>query len=272
MPTNNENFGGLHRALNNISIKDAYIIDVDSFYPSIIINKNLYPPCRHKERYRDLLDMKRAGNKEVKLLLNILYGLCPVDIRKQITAYGRDVMQELIDTVGGTLIQVNTDGIIVKDGDLKSADRWARKYNFVITKKHLKAINQRDVNNYCALLDDDTIIKKGAILNHRGAPYEGVCKHLLTSIPLEETIKKCDDYTLLEECEYYIDGDGVTWQADYFRYIFVKNNGKTYTINGRTIHNIIVVNSELEYIDDIDIDYEKYIEESKEILRRWKKS
>lgn len=266
------NNGGLHEALKNISVKDAYIIDVDSFYPSIIINKNLYPPCRHKERYRELLQLKRDGNKEVKLLLNILYGLCSEDIRKQITAYGREAMQDLINAVGGTLIQVNTDGIIVKDGDLNNADRWARKYNFVITKKHLKALNQRDVNNYCALLDDDTVIKKGAILNHRGAEFEAVCKHLLTGRPLEEAIKKCDDYTKIEECDYYEDEDGRREQTYYCRYIFVKTGGKSYTINGKTIHNIIVVNSELEYIEPLDIDYEKYIEESKEILRKWTKT
>lgn len=266
----NQNFGGVHEAVKNISVKDVDIIDVDSFYPSIIINRNLYPLCRHKERYRELLQMKRDGNKEVKLLLNILYGLCPEDIRKQITAYGREVMQELISVVGGTLIQVNTDGIIVKDGNLSEAEQWARKYNFVTTKKHLKALNQRDVNNYCALLDDDRIIRKGAILNHRGAEFEAVCKHLLTGVPLEKTIKDCDDYTRIEECDYYDDEDGRREQACYCRYIFAKTGGKSYTINGKTIHNIIIVNGELANIETpIDIDYEEYIEESKEILKRW---
>lgn len=266
----NKGNGGLHGALKGVTVENCWVLDVDSFYPSIIINKGLYPKVRHPERYEDLLRLKRSGNKEVKLLLNIMYGLCPPELRQKITAYGQEVMELLINRVGGRLIQVNTDGLIVAGPDFAGADSWCRDYNFTLKRTHLQKIIQKDVNNYCALLDDGGIIKKGALYNQKGIIPEAICKHLLTGKPLEACIK---EGALIDYC-MWLDGDfyelgAVKYQSFGLRYCYALN-GYTIIVDGaKGLNRVYPLNGELKNYHDIKIDYKRYLKEAEERLKEY---
>lgn len=266
--------GGLHGALKNVTRDDVYLIDVVSFYPSIMVNNpDLLPRCRYKYRYSDLLEMKFNGLNEIKLLLNKVYGLNDPEKREKICKHGQSIMTDLIERVGGELIQVNTDGIIVKNPRKDAIKMWETINNMRCKITHLKRIVQKDINNYCALLDDGKTIKKGAILNHRGIQYDSIVRYLLEGIPIREGITRGQliDYCIIQDPaeSYQVGEDPYIYECDCVRYVYIKN-GSGLVIDGKKVaESALVLMGELQNYDDPDLDYSTYTFMAKQILDRW---
>lgn len=263
--------GGLHGAIKNVTRDDVYLIDVVSFYPSIMVNSSDFlPKCRHKERYADLLRMKMEGQSEIKLLINKCYGLNDESKRLGICTYGQNIMMSLIEHAGGELLQVNTDGIIVRRPNHDKVKVWERLYDMTCKIVHIKRIVQRDVNNYCALHDDDSIIRKGAILNHNGIEYKAVSEYLLKGTSIKDDIKVGTllDYCIITKCDYYEIG-GYHYEADYCRYVEVKH-GDTLKIDDNEVSkSAAVYMGELRNYDTPIINYMYYLYNAKKILNKW---
>ena len=262
--------GGLHGALKNVRRSDCYLIDVDSFYPSIMINNEWFPKCRHKERFAELLKMKRDGFKEAKLMINSVYGLLEEDMRIKICKKGQELMHELIDAIGGELIQVNTDGLIVTRADLKRIDEWCNKNNMVTTKKHIKALVQKDVNNYMYIDDDDNLVIKGA-LRKRGIVGRAVAMSLLkgTSIDAEIRDGKLMDYCEIKNADIYVE-DGVTYICDIIRFVHTTDNTTLMIDHEQYDHCRALMGQVDNYdIDEQHIDYDYYAGIARGVYTEW---
>lgn len=263
--------GGLHGAINSARVSDCYIIDIDSFYPSIMINNNLLPKCRYSKRFTELLQLKRDGMRAAKLLLNSVYGLCAEELRVSIARAGQDLMSDLISEAGGLLVQVNTDGIIVHGPNRAAVERWANKNRLQYTIKHVRELYQKDVNNYCYRDDDGNIIRKGTISK------DNIVNKAVAAVLLGEGIDvaiktgELIDYCEIINCDYYKIDNGPRVQADYLRVIHVTDGSRIVVDGSRVIKSAKEVNAELRgYCDDAyKLDYDYYSNKVKEVLNKW---
>jgi len=262
--------GGIHGAISDARVSDCYIIDIDSCYPSIMINYNLLPKCRYSRRFEELLQLKRGGMRDAKLLLNSVYGLCPEALRVSIAQRGQELIEELIADAGGMLVQVNTDGLIVYNPDMGNVKRWANKHRMQYTVKHIKDMYQKDVNNYCYRDDAGNIIRKGTISKNN------IVNKTVAAVLLGENIDRAVmsgdliDYCETIRCDYYKINGGARVQADYLRVIHVIDPPRI-TIDGTRVIYAKEANGDLNgyYDDTFNIDYDYYEDKATEILEKW---
>lgn len=132
---------------------------------------------------------------------------------------------ELLELVGIHVVSANTDGIMIKCPrdklDLKKAiiDDWQKVTGLELESKNYKAVFSRDVNNYVALLEKPDTKETGpwqyakAVGAYRKTidvyPLkwnptceicnEAVIMYLAQDVPLETTIRACDDVRKLIE-------------------------------------------------------------------------
>ena len=186
--------GGLHSSeekVCHIADNENYIIDRDvaSYYPSIILNQNLFP--KHMgvafiDVYRSLVERrlkaKHSGNKvnadSLKIVINGSFGklgnryscLYSPDLLLQVTVTGQLALLMLIEAleiVGIKIASANTDGIIIKCpksryDEMNSIIKiWEAQTNFVTEETKYKAVYSRDINNYIAIKEDGTAKVKG---------------------------------------------------------------------------------------------------------------
>lgn len=263
--------GGLHGAVSNARLADCYIIDIDSFYPSIMINNSLLPKCRQPQRFTELLQMKRDGLKEAKLLLNSVYGLCPEAIRVTIAQIGQDLMKELIDAAGGMLIQVNTDGLIVYNADFDAIKRWSCKRRMQYTIKHVAQLYQKDVNNYVYSDDTGKIYRKGTLSRNNIA--NKAAAEVLLGADLSDSVKNgaLIDYCEIIPCDYY-QTENARFQADFLRVVHVTDGERIKVDGNRVLRGVKEVNGALENYDDIvkKIDFDYYKKATEMVLSKWR--
>lgn len=268
----NEGNGGLHGALKNVRREDCYLIDVDSFYPSIMIAYDLLPKCRHKARFPELLKLKRQGLKDVKLMINSVYGLMPENDRVRICKTGQTLMYDLIAKVGGELIQVNTDGLIVKGPNIAGVEAWEKQTGMITTSVHITKMVQRDVNNYMYLTDDDTLVIKGS-LRKQGIAGIAVARSILQGTNLSDEIRKGK---LLDYCQtvegnlYYYEGNQDCHVCDFVRLVHVTDS-VTVVIDGKPYEGVqVVMGSMIDYKNgDYNIDFSYYEGIARELYTAW---
>jgi len=186
--------GGLHSSEKKISHKASSEValiakDVTSYYPSIILNEQLYP--RHLGRYflkvyKNLVDRRRKAKAEkdkvtadsLKITVNGSFGklgnkysvLYSPDLMMQVTVTGQLALLkliELLETYVCPVISANTDGVLVKC-PYESIQRfnecvqwWERLTGYTTEETRYKAIYSRDVNNYIAIDMADEVHTKG---------------------------------------------------------------------------------------------------------------
>ena len=65
---------------------------------------------------------------------------------------------------GCKIVNANTDGLIIEPHGSWSSicDKWEQMLNLKLERKHIKELEQADVNNYRALYSDGTKVLKGA--------------------------------------------------------------------------------------------------------------
>jgi hypothetical protein len=186
--------GGLHsKDKSRIIERDEdhllFEIDIQSYYTNLIRLLTLYPEHLSPifcEILKDTIELRVKKKKEGDKLTS--------DALKRITlsAFGKskerysimfDELMQLQNTVGGQLTflmlieqlikfkinipSVNTDGILVHIPKKKRfivdriCKKWENKTNLILEKTYYKKYIARDVNNYLAVKDDDSIKLKG---------------------------------------------------------------------------------------------------------------
>jgi len=175
--------GGLHSKESNIDYQDVTDFDVTSFYPNIIIKLNLYPEglgpeflIHYKKIIAERIAAKRSGdkvrNETLKIVINGSFGklgskyscLYSPQLLIQVTVTGQLILLNLIDYLtnnGCEVISANTDGIVVKGDAQHLIDNFASQIGFEFESTHYKRYFGRDVNNYVAIKDDDSVKTKG---------------------------------------------------------------------------------------------------------------
>ncbi len=228
--------GGIHSKEKRQSIiagkgKKLKDIDVEAFYPNIIV-KNKYSP-KHLGKYflpiyqgfiDTRLKAKHSGNNSVnqslKIVINGTFGklaskysiLFAPDLMAQVTITGQLSLLMLIEQMekhGIQVVSANTDGIVLYyDEELEELSQeliedWEFATNYTMEETRYKSLNSRDVNNYVAVTLDGKIKGKGAYADLtddfyrlRSNPTGEICttavyEFLKDSTPVEETIRSC---------------------------------------------------------------------------------
>lgn len=264
--------GGLHGALKNVRREDCWLIDIDSYYPSIMVEYNWLPRCRHPERFKELLMLKRSKMSEAKLMVNSVYGLLPEDMRLKICKKGQELMTALIERIGGELIQVNTDGIIVQNPNVRELNKWEESTGMRTKRSHIVRIIQKDVNNYMYLDDAGNITIKGT-LRKQGIIGKAVASSLLHGTALADEIKRgaLADYCMTRLADVYGYGQ-YYFVCDVVRYIHVTDDeGADLMIDGAKYPQCRVIMGALtDYtVDDYKIDYSYYLAAARDEYERF---
>lgn len=307
--------GGLHSQESKqvVEPSDSELLidaDVTSYYPNLIINNGLYPEKlgrRFLDMYRDTLvkrveykNAKKFTESEVlKIVLNGTYGklgskysalyspvmLLSTCLNGQLNLL---LLIEMLTDAGFKVVSANTDGVVTllnkSDKDLyyKICKDWENKTSYNLEYSKYKGLYSRDVNNYFAVLDDGKVKKKGVFAggNLRKNPQGEICYNavidLITKkIPIEETIKNCDNIRLFlyvrkvnGGAEYMGEpvGSVVRW---YYApgdqcITYLKNGNKVARSDGAKLLQKINAHATME---SYRIDYERYIKDSYKILK-----
>ena len=222
-------WGGLHGAIDRPVYRKGLIIhiDVQSFYPSIMITYDLLSrSATNKQMYRDIynkrLALKKAGKKEeqapYKIILNATYGICkdkynaaydPMNANA-VCVNGQLLLLDLIEHLENycELIQSNTDGLIIQIEDSDDAfekiddicDEWENRTEMRLSFDFISEIYQKDVNNYLWIDENGSVEVKNKYLtgginmdNNLQIVREAMINYMVDKIPPEITINKCDD-------------------------------------------------------------------------------
>lgn len=208
-------FGGLHAARPNLFYEgNMLMVDVGSYYPSMIINFNFMSRAsEHPELYKNLYDTrmeykKKKDNKQqiyknstfgaLKSEFNDLYD--PV-MSNNICINGQLLLTDLIVSLKdySKIIQSNTDGILLAydDNDLPKiielCKEWENNYGLNLDYDYAVKIAQRDVNNYILKVktkDGYKLKGKGLFANHNGGSFD---KNNLTIIDMALKAYYMDD-------------------------------------------------------------------------------
>lgn len=217
--------------------KDVAIIDLDvtSFYPSLIIEEQIFPkhlgPAFLAD-YRTIRDMrlaaKKAGDKAtseaLKIVLNSTFGkfndiyspLRSVPSALRVTLNGQLMilmLVEALEELGCRVLSGNTDGVTImwhrdRMDELHAVKTaWEKKTGHQLEEVEYTTYIRRDINNYCALKTDGKIKTKGAF---EQAPMggktderivkEAATQFLLKGVPLHQTVNAS---TNIKDFVYY---------------------------------------------------------------------
>ena len=210
---------------------DEYIghLDVASMYPSFIVQYGWFPTHLGKagldvyiQLYIERLQAKHSGQKlknlALKLVLNSVTGKMqqetswlydPKSVFK-IRINGQLILLMLVDILlqyNCEIIQVNTDGVMFiakKDREsdiMESVSKLEQLTKLSFEADRYEAFYQYAVNDYFGVTDKNEIEKRGmfiteSILGKGLAPTiipKAVIAYLTKNIPLEKTIRECND-------------------------------------------------------------------------------
>lgn len=220
-------WGGLHGCPEEpLHVKGKlFHVDVTSYYPSMMIiygflTRNSKNPDRYPEIYNYRIELKKQGKKKeqapYKIVLNGAYGMTKdkfssaYDPRQanNICINGQLMLTDLLEHLEPyiTLIQSNTDGLIVLVNDEKNVDkmkdichRWEHRTGMGLEFDEIDEIFQRDVNNYCFRFTSGKIERKGAwLMELDDLNYDlpiinkALVDYMMNGIPIEDTINNCN--------------------------------------------------------------------------------
>ena len=210
---------------------DEYIghLDVASMYPSFIVQYGWFPTHLGKagldvyiQLYTERLQAKHSGQKlknlALKLVLNSVTGKMqqetswlydPKSVFK-IRINGQLILLMLVDILlqyNCEIIQVNTDGVMFiakKDQEsdiMESVSKLEQLTKLSFEADRYEAFYQYAVNDYFGVTDKNEIEKRGmfiteSVLGKGLAPTiipKAVIAYLTKNIPLEKTIRECND-------------------------------------------------------------------------------
>lgn len=232
-------FGGIHHAQNcyHETATDTRVIrnfDVASLYPSLMVyngytSRNIPSSEIFEDFYHTRLEAKRNGDKKtantLKLILNTTYGASLASTNplydplmgRSVCITGQLYILELSQRYLAAcktlrIIQLNTDGLMISlEADelpivYRLNEEWQQSKRLELEEDKIKAIHQKDVNNYVMVFENDKVKTKGAYVSYGIAPAgafsinnnhtivkEAVINYFVHDTPVEETIYGCDD-------------------------------------------------------------------------------
>lgn len=210
-------------------------IDVESYYPSMILNMGMYPDSMgphfitaYGNIKTERLEAKHSGQKvksdALKLTINSTFGktsnrysilynprmMIATTITGQLSLL---MLIEALEKRGIAVVSANTDGIVVKCGVEREpmlkriVQAWEQVTSLKTEETNYTAIHSRDVNNYLAFKPDGEIKTKGffalpsdprsrlAKSPQNEICVEAVIAYLKNGTPMEDTIRACEDIT-----------------------------------------------------------------------------
>lgn len=232
-------FGGIHHAQPNyheVATGTRVIrnFDVASLYPSLMVkngytSRNIPSAETFEEVYHTRLNAKASGDKHtantLKLILNTTYGASLATTNPLYDPLmGRSVcitgqlyilelaMRYLKECQSVRIIQLNTDGIMISIEDSEMAtvyrinEEWQESKQLILEEDRIKAIYQKDVNNYVMVFENDKVKTKGAYVTF-GIPGAGafsinnnfvivkraVIDYFVSGTPVEDTVNQADN-------------------------------------------------------------------------------
>lgn len=304
--------GGLHSTEKNVShiATDEIVLqdqDVTSYYPRIILNLGLYPEAMGPEFipiYESMvtrrIEAKKAGDKvtadSLKIVVNSSFGkfgnkysrLYSPHLLLQVTLTGQLSLLMLIEAIelaGISVVSGNTDGITTKcpKSRLEELDKiskeWETKTNFQLENGYYKAVYSRDINNYIAIKDDNSIKSKGCFSKpglQKNAEtlicYEALQNLLVNNIPIERTIRECKDirrFTSARNVKGGAEKNGI-YLGKVVRWIYSnKTKGDiNYVLSGNKVPKTDNARPLMDLPNEFpeDIDYNWYVEETISML------
>ena len=228
-------WGGLHGAVPNYFARSdekmkIMIADVGSYYPSMIIqygyaSRNSPDADAYKDVYVKRMAAKHSGDKvtanALKLVLNTYFGatkneyndLYDPRMANAICITGQLLLTDLIEKLetvkGFDLIQSNTDGIIIRyparaDQQIRDViHEWEHRTRLNMELSEVRAIAQKDVNNYIMEDGDGHIKSKGGYvslydggdfkMNSLQIVHRAIGDYFLHGTSVEDTINACED-------------------------------------------------------------------------------
>lgn len=226
--------GGIH-SVNSPEIiiprDDEMLIDIDvqSLYPSMLIEYGFYPKHLGKEFlevYKQIKDERieakhngdKVKNETLKLALNGLSGnlqnehnfcyspfaVMQIRINGQLLLL---MLAEKLTQIGCRIVQANTDGLFVllkKDvySKVNSICReWEQLTKLTLEEDRFKAMYQYAINDYFAITEDNKVKEKGMFITTvklgKGLTPKIIPKAVINffkdGISVEDTIKNCTD-------------------------------------------------------------------------------
>ena len=271
--------GGIHsceKKINYIAGADYILVDRDvtSYYPNIILNQRLYPKhigteflTAYKTIVEKRIHAKRTGDKvtdaSLKIVINSSFGkfgnrwsaLYSPDLLIQTTVTGQLVLLMLIEALEASGIQVvsaNTDGIVIYCHKRNQAAlnqiiaEWESITGFNTEETAYTAIYSRDINNYLAFKPSGLYKAKGAYADAElsKTPTAQVCvqavvDHLQLDIPIETTIRSCQDARMFVSVRSVtggaVKGDNYLGKAVRWYYALGETGAIHYKKNGNKV-------------------------------------
>ena len=217
-------YGGLHGAKKGIFEGNIWMVDVKSYYPSLMLEYNYSSRnLKDSKKYKEIYDLrmkykaeKDPREKSLKLVLNTMYGamknkynpLFDPKQANQVCITGQLFLIDLLEKLEpySELIQSNTDGLIfISKNDEQVQEilkEWQTRTRMSLDIDRVEKIWQKDVNNYIMLKDGKLKTKGAYVKNYNGGTYFSntttildlaVVNFFVHDIPVERTIFECDD-------------------------------------------------------------------------------
>jgi len=300
---------------------DLILVDVSSYYPNLAIQNKFFPKHLSKKfcdvglkLYNERMEAKKIGDNEavagIKLALNgALFGksndehspMYDTKFMFDITINGQlllCMLAEKITDVGIKIIQINTDGILVKVSKAmqielkKICEKWENLTKLKLDYDLFKVIIQRDVNNYSGTFTDNTTKEKGAFAidkpwhkNHSMKVVSiAVAKYFVDGIPVENTIKNHTEiydfcisqkvgkqYTV--EHHYLKNNNLIKEEIQRLNRFFITNSGgalvkvkKDSSVSRLTAGHSIGLFNKFYKSDNYDLKYNYYIAEANKLI------
>lgn len=247
----------------------------------------------------------KSTANSLKIVINGTFGklgskysaLYAPDLMLQVTLTGQLsllMLIEMLELNGIPVINGNTDGIVIKVKKSllplseQIVKQWEKICNFKTEQTNYLGYYSRDVNNYMAVKEDKKCKTKGAFNNPWNAEkldifrfhknpvmtitIEAVEKLITENIPIEQTIKNCNDirkFIIVRNVKGGAEKDGV-YLGKVVRWYYAKGEGGElkYCLSG----NKVPVSDGGKPLMDLpesfpnDIDYERYCNEANEML------
>lgn len=227
-------YGGLHGAIKKYCHEgEMWILDVASYYPSLMINYDYISrgiAKDGKERfikiYHDRLNYKASGNDQLafiyKIIINGVFGAMKDEYNalydpkqcNNVCILGQLLLIDLIEKLEPycKLIQSNTDGIIIipfnKQKITEIYHEWEQRTHMTLELKKANAIYQKDVNNYILVTYKEIKVRgsyvsqaKGCKTNNSGTKIRktksiidtAVVQYFVNKVSPNITINNCND-------------------------------------------------------------------------------
>jgi len=295
--------GGLHSKEEKkavIKADNEFLIDVDvtSYYPSIIINNEIYPSNLGKDflnEYKKLRDIRlkikdkqSTHSKFYKIVLNGTFGrlgykrsiLYDLEKMIQTTITGQLCLLMLVDmleTGGFEIISGNTDGLTIK-GNINFIDKfkciltkWESITGFELELTDYSKIYIRDVNNYMAIKIDASVKTKGFLASnglsrnaHLGIVKKAVREYLTNGADIDTILMSGtkEDYILSKKTKFGANFRG-TYLGKVVRWYYRTDGDYILNMKG---HKVPAANKCYPIMDLseelINIDYDRYKKET----------